>query len=60
MVVGPLKYFMKKRNNNNYITMVIIMHNFFYKQLHFKSQPGVDSEILENEAESCLAVAYQK
>ena len=31
---------------------------FFYKQLHFPSQPGVAKEIWENEAESCLAVAY--
>ena len=34
--------------------------HFFYKQLHFQSQPGVASEILENEAESCLAVACPK
>ena len=34
------------------------MYTFFYKQLHFQSQPGVASEILENVAESCLAVAY--
>ena len=31
---------------------------FFYKQLHFPSQPGVAKEIWGNEAESCLAVAY--
>ena len=30
---------------------------FFYKQLGFPSEPGVANEILENEAESCLAVA---
>ena len=30
----------------------------FYQQLHFQSHPGVASEIWENEAESCLAVAY--
>ena len=55
--------------NETMIIMVIIiwLYNygnnyaqFFYKQLHFKSKPGVDSEILENEAESCFAVAYQK
>ena len=33
-------------------------HFFFYKQLHFPSQPGVAKEIWGNEAESCLAVAY--
>ena len=32
--------------------------HIFYKQLHFQSQPGVASEILESEAKSCLAVAY--
>ena len=31
------------------------IHIFFYKRLHFPSQPGY--EILENKAESCLAVA---
>ena len=31
--------------------------NFFYRQLNFPSEPGVASEILENEAKSCLAVA---
>ena len=34
------------------------VRTFFYKQLHFPSQPGVAKEIWENEAESCLAVAY--
>ena len=34
------------------------LHIFFYKQLHFPSQPGVAKKFWENEAESCLAVAY--
>ena len=38
-------------------TVNLITH-FFYKQLHFPSQPGVAKEICENEAESCLEVAY--
>ena len=33
---------------------------FFYKQLHFPSEPGVANEIWENEAESCLTVAISK
>ena len=37
---------------------VCVCTHFFYKQLHFPSQPGVAKEIWENEAESCLAVAY--
>ena len=32
--------------------------HFVYRQLDFSSQPGVASGILENEAESCLVVAY--
>ena len=32
--------------------------HIFYRQLDFSSEPGVASEILENEAESCLGVAY--
>ena len=35
-----------------------VLIHIFYKQLHFPSQPGVASEILEKKAESCLAVAY--
>ena len=31
--------------------------HFFYRQLDFPSEPGVANEILENEANSCLAVA---
>ena len=38
----------------------IHVHIFFHKQLHFQSQPGVSSEIWENEVESCLALAYSK
>ena len=34
------------------------VHKFFYKQLHFPSQPRVAKEIRRNEAENCLAVAY--
>ena len=38
--------------------MNLLTYTFFYKQLHFLSQPGVAKEIWGNEAESCLAVAY--
>ena len=32
--------------------------HLFYRQLDFPSEPGVAKEILENEAKSCLTVAY--
>ena len=32
--------------------------HFFYRQLDFKSEPGVANEMLENEPKSCLTVAY--
>ena len=34
-----------------------VMYTFFYRQLHFLSQPGVANGFWENEAESCLVVA---
>ena len=32
-------------------------YTFFYRQLHFSSQPGVSNGFWENEAENCLVVA---
>ena len=40
------------------VRAVFSLHIIFYRQLHFPSQPGVAKESWENEAESCLAVAY--
>ena len=32
-------------------------HIFYYRELHFPSEPGVANEILENEPKTCLTVA---
>ena len=58
----PINYLFNVKRHN-YITMnyrkqyerqkthvTSVLHILFYKQLHFQSQPGVASEILENEA----------
>ena len=39
---------------NDYIRFITL---FFYRQLHFSSQPGVANRFWKNEAESCLVVA---
>ena len=42
------------------VLMYVCTHRtlFLCKQLRFPSQPGVAKEICQNEAESCLEVAY--
>ena len=42
-----------QRQSNKFLKV----HIFFYRQLDFPSEPGYANEILENEPESCLAVA---